>query len=234
MQFLQPLTWLAAHGAAVGAWIDLAVPELGISGRAQVTDIAACPPIESGYGRVVLGTFTHISHDVLDLRLVGQAEPIGVTFGHPIWSLDRADWVKAGELRPGERVATQTGRAVVASLTPRPGAIRTYNLAVEGDHRYLVSAAGVVVHNANDCSVPENLHETLDRIARGERFPHRRDGSVFENREGLLPPQPRGYYKEYVHPTPGVDHAGLQRVVLGAGGEVYYTPDHYRTFIRVT
>jgi hypothetical protein len=60
--------------------------------------------------------------------------------------------VKLGELRPGEHVATQTGRAVVASLTPRPGAIRTYNLAVEGDHRYLVSAAGVVVHNALPCN----------------------------------------------------------------------------------
>ncbi|MBQ3636617.1 MAG: hypothetical protein II951_13530 [Bacteroidales bacterium] len=26
---------------------------------------------------------------------------------------------------------------------------------------------------------------------------------------------------------------GLQRIVVGAKGEIYYTPDHYQTFIRI-
>lgn len=54
---------------------------------------------------------------------------------------------------------------------------------------------------------------------------------VFRNAEGLLPPKPAGYYREFVHPTPGVSGAGPQRIVAGRGGELYYTPDHYRTFI---
>ena len=54
---------------------------------------------------------------------------------------------------------------------------------------------------------------------------------VFQNREGLLPKQGPGYYQEYVHPTPGLSGAGPQRIVGGRGGELYYTPDHYKTFI---
>ena len=75
------------------------------------------------------------------------------------------------------------------------------------------------------------LRPTLDRINRGERFPHRNDGSIFGNREGRLPQRPYGYYREYVHPTPGVEGPGAQRLVIGQEGEIYYTPDHYRTFI---
>jgi filamentous hemagglutinin len=51
------------------------------------------------------------------------------------------------------------------------------------------------------------------------------------NREGLLPAKSSGYYQEFVVPTPGVSCAGSQRIVQGAGGELFYTPDHYQTFI---
>lgn len=54
---------------------------------------------------------------------------------------------------------------------------------------------------------------------------------VFKNREGLLPSKPQGYYQEFVVPTPGVKGAGSQRIVRGDGGELYYTPNHYETFI---
>ncbi|MBK1646628.1 ribonuclease [Thiocapsa imhoffii] len=78
-----------------------------------------------------------------------------------------------------------------------------------------------------------DLRPELARIERGERDPHRNDGSVFQNREARLPRQERGYYREYVVRTPGIDHAGPQRLVLGANGEVYYTADHYRRFTRI-
>ena len=76
-----------------------------------------------------------------------------------------------------------------------------------------------------------DLKPTLDRISAGVRHPHRNDGSVFANREGRLPTKPRGFYTEYVHPTPGVSGPGPQRIIVGQGGEMYYTPDHYTTFI---
>jgi guanyl-specific ribonuclease Sa len=78
-----------------------------------------------------------------------------------------------------------------------------------------------------------DLSETLDRIERGERLRFSHDGITFENREKRLPYAPSGYYREFVHPTKGDTGPGGQRVVVGRKGEVYYTPDHYRTFRRV-
>jgi ribonuclease T1 len=77
------------------------------------------------------------------------------------------------------------------------------------------------------------LEKTLALIARGGPYPHRQDGSVFMNREGRLPGQPRGYYHEYTVRTPGARNRGARRVVRGDGGETYYTRDHYKTFIRL-
>lgn len=76
-----------------------------------------------------------------------------------------------------------------------------------------------------------NVRSTIDRIRAGEKLPHRNDGAIFQNREGLLPNQPAGYYREYVHPTPGVNGPGAQRIIQGQNNELYYSPDHYRTFI---
>jgi guanyl-specific ribonuclease Sa len=78
-----------------------------------------------------------------------------------------------------------------------------------------------------------DLSETLARIKRGEQDSHPNDGSVFQNREKRLPKQPSGYYREWVHPTPGQRGPGPQRIVTGKNGEIYYTPDHYETFERL-
>ena len=77
------------------------------------------------------------------------------------------------------------------------------------------------------------LSSTMDRIKAGESYPHRNDGAVFENKENILPMQQDSeYYREYVHPTPGINGAGIQRIVIGGNKYYYYSPDHYKTFIR--
>jgi guanyl-specific ribonuclease Sa len=78
-----------------------------------------------------------------------------------------------------------------------------------------------------------DLQVTLDRIACGTRNSHRNDGATFGNREGRLPRQSSGYYTEYVHPTVGMTSPGPQRVIVGQDGEIWYTPDHYKSFQRV-
>jgi len=78
-----------------------------------------------------------------------------------------------------------------------------------------------------------DLRPVLERIERGHRDPHRNDGGIFQNRERRLPQRPRGHYREYVVRTPGISHAGPQRLVIGNEGEVYYTADHYRSFRRL-
>jgi len=64
-------------------------------------------------------------------------------------------------------------------------------------------------------------------------FEYERDGATFGNREGLLPQRADGYYREYTVPTPGEDDRGARRFVTGVGGELFYTADHYRSFVLV-
>ncbi|WP_257667143.1 ribonuclease domain-containing protein [Parapedobacter tibetensis] len=78
-----------------------------------------------------------------------------------------------------------------------------------------------------------DLQPTLNRIASGGKFPHRNDGSIFKNLEGLLPKQNSGFYREFVHPTPGVTGPGPMRIVTGQNGQMWFTPDHYKTFIPI-
>jgi ribonuclease T1 len=81
--------------------------------------------------------------------------------------------------------------------------------------------------------LPPEALETIALIESDGPFPHSRDGAVFMNREGLLPRHERGYWREYTVPTPGESDRGARRIVAGAGGELYYTADHYRSFVRV-
>ena len=80
--------------------------------------------------------------------------------------------------------------------------------------------------------LPPEALRTLELIERGGPFPHPQDGSVFGNREGRLPAQPRGYYHEYTVDTPGLPHRGTRRIVTGGTPPRawYYTDDHYETF----
>lgn len=81
--------------------------------------------------------------------------------------------------------------------------------------------------------LPPEARQTLALIRGKGPFPYAKDGSVFGNREGLLPRQPRGYYREYTVKTPGERTRGARRIVAGRGGELYYTEDHYNRFRRI-
>jgi len=81
--------------------------------------------------------------------------------------------------------------------------------------------------------LPSEAEGTWLRIERGGPFPHDEDGTVFGNRERLLPAQDASYYREYTVATPGSDDRGARRLVTGQGGELYYTEDHYASFVVV-
>jgi hypothetical protein len=120
--------------------------------------------------------------------------------------------------------AEQLGRPPPADASSTPLSTRFVDGIVVIDQRTGQVYTGTV-----------DLQPTLDRIDAGIRFPSRNDGSVFQNRPtggggtSLLPVQPLGYYTEYVVPTPGIKGPGPQRIIVGKGGETYYTPDHYNT-----
>ena len=95
--------------------------------------------------------------------------------------------------------------------------------------------------DVSTAELPREARETLARIRNGGPHPYRRDVVVFQNREGHLPDQRRGYYREFTVETPGSRDRGARRIVAGIGstgdirtsGEYYYTKDHYRSFWRI-
>ncbi len=151
IDLLRPLAWIDEHGAIPGGGIYLEMPDMGAVGYAQVTYIGPCPPIEPGDGgAVVTGTFKHqadASNKVVHLQLEDQRELTGVTDNHPYWSVDREQFVPAGNLRPGELVDTIYGPKHVLSITPIAHNGFVYNVETT-EHVYRVGSLGTLVHNS--------------------------------------------------------------------------------------
>ena len=90
----------------------------------------------------------------------------------------------------------------------------------------------------NVAQLPREGQQLLTLIARGSPFRYSKDGVTFGNREGILPRQARGYYREYTVRTPGESDRGARRIVCGGQpvtntAECYYTADHYASFRRI-
>ena len=151
-ELLRPLSWIYRHHAQPGAVIQLNMPEMYVVGAAEVLSISDCPPIDPGDGPVVISTFKKVSHNVLNLYVEGETEPIGVTAGHPIWSEDRQAFVHSDQLQPGERLRSALGKTVrITSIEIRAGPEPVYNLEVAGEHVYSVTDSGLLVHNTTPC-----------------------------------------------------------------------------------
>ncbi|MEU7544926.1 ribonuclease [Streptomyces sparsogenes] len=118
---------------------------------------------------------------------------------------------------PAVAAATATPLAPHAPLSVSQAAPSVYRVAAVGDICY--------------SDLPSQAHDTLDLIEAGGPFPYPQDGTVFQNREGVLPAQASGYYHEYTVVTPGSDDRGARRIVTGRKtDEDYYTADHYASF----
>lgn len=92
------------------------------------------------------------------------------------------------------------------------------------------------------------IMQLVSDIYNGKPLPYSQDGTTFKNKEGKLPAQPAGFYKEYTLLTGNAPHTvtiggttyqvapdlsarGSERVIIGGGEKIYYTPDHYANFI---
>lgn len=135
-------------------------------------------------------------------------------------------------MRIPPRITTLGGVAALLSVVFVAGPVAataatspsTTPVAASGVH---ISAVGSVCYSA----LPSQAHDTLDLIDAGGPFPYDQDGTVFQNREALLPSRSTGYYHEYTVVTPGSDTRGARRIVTGEQvREDYYTADHYASF----
>jgi ribonuclease T1 len=87
----------------------------------------------------------------------------------------------------------------------------------------------------NDVAVDEReaVQRVVVLIDNDGPFPHRQDGSVFQNRERQLPLKPIGFWHEYTVPTPGSADRGARRIVSGDDDSLHYTNNHYRSFVTI-
>lgn len=94
--------------------------------------------------------------------------------------------------------------------------------------------------------------DLLSRVRDGRPLPFPKDGATFSNREGRLPARPAGFYREYtVLPpagsplditvggrpfriSPPQGRRGAERLIIGGGELLWYSPDHYKTFIALS
>lgn len=88
-------------------------------------------------------------------------------------------------------------------------------------------------------SLPQEADEVIDGIRSGAQPRHPGDdGKHFGNYEGVLPKEDGSYYREYTVDTPGTNHRGARRIVVGGGSKKdpdvwYYTGDHYGSFCSI-
>ena len=90
--------------------------------------------------------------------------------------------------------------------------------------------------------LPREGRDVLALIRKGGSYAYAKDGSIFSNRERILPKQSRGFYREFTVKTPNSRDRGARRIICG--GKVakqqtqvletcYYTDDHYASFKRI-
>jgi hypothetical protein len=139
-------------------------PELKVHGIATVTALEICPPLADGAGEVVTGRYiTRKVAATTRITLEGGAVVEGTKI-HPIWSVDREDWVPLGELTVGEQLLGRDGpvRIITSEVVHKP--TRVYNLEVNGEHVYQIGDLELLAHNAQSCLVK-------DMIAKGNPKP---------------------------------------------------------------
>jgi hypothetical protein len=150
-ELLRPRWWIAQHNIVAGKLLPMNIEELQVHGSAIVTSIDECPEIAGGEGSVVTATFkTREVNTVVRAEIIGPdgtIEKIEGTPIHPIWSVDRNDWVPLGELTEGETLQASGGIATVLSLALVTCSVPVYNIEVHGEHVYQVGELGLLVHN---------------------------------------------------------------------------------------
>ncbi|MGH7138024.1 MAG: polymorphic toxin-type HINT domain-containing protein, partial [Pirellulales bacterium] len=159
VETLQPPSWIVKHCAREGSSVPLPldVTEMGMPEdlRATVLAIEPCPEIPDGPGHVVTTTINHLNAFICELSVedtLGHRETIKPTGYHKFYSDTRQGWVSASQLDRGERLRGVNGPLTVIDIHRIPGVERVYNMTVEGQHVYHVSAFGVLVHN--ECPPP--------------------------------------------------------------------------------
>lgn len=205
---------------------------------------AGCLGVSTGMGSAPPG-ITPGGTSVQDqlAQLAASAQPAGTAL--PGASMTAEATAAPGSQAPAATIeAGSTPEPAPAALQPtptrtrRPAATRSASTSAKATAKPTRTPKATATL-AGDLAIirlsqlPPEARTTIRLIEQGGPFPYRQDGVTFQNREGRLPGQPAGYYKEYTVITPGSPDRGARRIIAGQPGELYYTDDHYDTFRRV-
>jgi hypothetical protein len=148
VEMIRPSWYWEQQGAIPGSYVFIEFPELEASGLALVHAIEPCPVIASGTGQVVTARIlTRQVSQLVELTLEDGSTLTG-TPQHPVWSVEREDWVELGDLVAGEHLRTEVGPVEILTTQPLTSGESVYNLEIHGHHVYQVAELGVLVHNA--------------------------------------------------------------------------------------
>jgi hypothetical protein len=130
--------------------------------RLRVGDRVASQDIDTGElsFRVVQKTTERPPRATRTINFSNEA--IRCTGGHNFWKAG-AGWVKARDLKVGDRIRTPTGtEAVTAVAEAKPA--KTYNLVVEGFHTYFVGDSNLLVQDLMPIRPTDNVLPGLSRF----------------------------------------------------------------------
>lgn len=166
------------------------------------------------------------------MRRSGRAAYTGSVTMRTLLPLLLAAGLLAGCNSPGQAQGTSVQTGQTQASEPQTTARRAPTTGTAGRD----PESGLAWVDAS--ALPREGQQLLGLVARGGPFRYSKDGVTFGNREGLLPRQTRGYYREYTVRTPGESDRGARRIVCGgqpetSTAECYYTADHYASFRRI-
>ncbi|WP_414707197.1 AHH domain-containing protein [Rhodopirellula sp. UBA1907] len=109
--------------------------------------VEPCPPLSDGHGNLVTGRFVTRGATNLVEATFSDGTILNGTSIHPVWSLDRLEWVPLGELEIDEQVHSNDGPLQLVSSVFHHQPTDVYNIEVDCEHVYQVGNAGILVHN---------------------------------------------------------------------------------------
>lgn len=133
-------------------------------------------------------------------------------------------WACTGDASPPQVVSPPTSQLRTPALQ--------YAKNVPTVQQFAVGKRTIFVRD-----LPELGKRVYALIWQGGPFAYDKDGTIFYNRERLLPNRKRGYYREYTVVSPHAHSRGAKRIVCGGPKKTpkvcYYTADHYASFLTI-
>ena len=155
VELLRPDQWVGARELSVGMLLPMMSHELDVKGMARIVAIDNSPTLASGEGELVIGRFVTRQVGKTIRMTFSNGETLEGTPIHPVWSPDDNDWRPMSNFAVGDIVLGRDGMVSIESLEFHCDPVSVYNLEVRGEHVYEVTAAGVLVHNSNECLVTQ-------------------------------------------------------------------------------